>query len=168
LFPSESQLPDPVLPHPSPPRSAGGRRTEGKAVQSRGKEQTRGLLMEICGWEWSAAVSDRRSSLPRRHHHRPHQILPERAGRLLQYNGISPRTLDLHLASTPARPPLHLRPAEPPEKDRVRPGLPWSTVRRGAVEREGFGVRMGASPSATPFSSILDEKFVDQRKAIIG
>jgi hypothetical protein len=78
--------------------------------------------------------------MPRRHHRRPHQILPERAGRLLQYNGISPRTLDLHLASTPARPPLHLRPAEPPEKARERPGLSGEPLKeRGRREREMKG-----------------------------
>jgi hypothetical protein len=67
-----------------------------------------------------------------------HQILPREEGALLQNNGIPLQNLHLHLPPTPTRPPPRLRPAEPPEKGWVRPGLSRSESRgRGRRERGG-------------------------------
>jgi hypothetical protein len=125
------------LPHPSPPRPASGRRTNRTNMEIEEGEQTLGLLTEILGGRSSGAISDRRSSLPRRLHHQTHRILPRRSGARLPNDGIQPKTQDLNLSTEPAPPPPHLRPAAPPEKGRVRPGRPRSTGRGEDGDGEG-------------------------------
>jgi hypothetical protein len=137
------------LPHPSPPRPASGRRTNRVNMEIEEGEQTLGLLTEIHGGRSSAAISDRRSSLPRRLHHHTHRILPRRSGARLPDHGILPKTLDLNLSTAPAPPPPHLRPAAPPEKGRVRPGLPRSTGRRVDGGRRGRRKERAVSYSVT-------------------
>lgn len=119
-----------------------------------------GLFAEIPEEMQLVVDSDHRSSPPSHHQHRVHQIWPKQISALLQTTGIKPNSLHLHLKTTPARPPRHLRPAKPPGKARVRPGRRWSTNRRGRWKKRGEGGGGKRTLQTSPWVEIFLSRLV--------
>jgi hypothetical protein len=130
---------------PPPPRPA-RRSTPSRNTNQIRKRQPPALLEEILALERFASSSDHRRPADDHHHREMQQIWPEKICALLQSNGKKPKNLQLNLPSTPVRPPRQLRPAKPPEKAWVRPGLRRSKGRRRDREREERRKRGEARP----------------------